>query len=105
MHHREEFLPDHRIFPETSQHATGDQIGALLINATSGHAMVGRLDYHANALRLQHVFDRVGDLSGHTLLDLKPLGIGLDYARQLGDADDTRIWHIGDPSTADDWRD
>jgi hypothetical protein len=51
------------------------------------------------------VLDRVGDLSGQTLLDLKPLGIRLDYARQLGDADDTRIWYIGDPSTADDRRD
>ena len=67
--------------------------------------MVGRLDDHPDALGLQHVLDRVGDLSGQTLLDLKPLGLGLDYARQLGDADDTRIWHIGDPSTADDWRD
>ena len=60
--------------------------------------MVGRLDDHPDALGLQHVLDRVGNLSGQTLLDLKPLGLGLDYARQLGDADDTRIWHIGDPA-------
>ena len=67
--------------------------------------MVGRLDDHPDALGLQHVLDRVSDLCGQTFLDLKPLGIGLDYARQLVDANDTRIWYIGDPSTADDWRD
>ena len=31
--------------------------------------MVGRLDDHPDAHGLQHVLDRVGDLSGQTLLD------------------------------------
>jgi hypothetical protein len=66
---------------------------------------VGRLDDYPDALGLQHMLDRVGDLSGQTLLYREPLGISLDYARQLGDADDTRIWQIGNPGTADDRRD
>ena len=67
--------------------------------------MVGRLDDHPDALGLQHMLDRVGDLSGQTLLDLESLGISLDYARQLGDANHTFIRHIGDPGAANDWRD
>ena len=60
-------MASHRIFPETTQHATGDQIGALLVDATRGHAMVGCLDDHSDALGLQHLLDRVGDLSSQTL--------------------------------------
>ena len=41
------------------------------------------LDDHADALRLQHLVNGVGDLCRQALLDLQPLGVGLDDPRQL----------------------
>ena len=58
--------------------------------------------HHADTLGLQHVVDRVGDLRRHLLLDLQPLGVRLDDARELGDADDAPVGDIGDPGAPDD---
>ena len=53
---------------------------------------MGRLDDHGDTPWLQLGIDGVGDLSGHLLLDLQPLGISLDHTCQLGDADHTIVW-------------
>jgi len=42
-----------------------------------------RLDDDADAARLHHLVDRLGDLRGQLFLDLEPLGIDLDETHQL----------------------
>ena len=66
--------------------------------------MVRRLDHHGDTLRLQHLFNGVGDLRRHAFLDLQPLGISLNDPRKLGDTHYAAIWHIGDTGTANDRR-
>lgn len=48
---------------------------------------MGRLDDDGNAQRLQLGIDGFGNLSGHLLLDLQALRIGLNHTRQLGNPD------------------
>ena len=55
-------------------------------HAAHHHAEVGGLDHHADARRLQHVHDRVGDLLGEPLLHLQPAREHVDDARELGEA-------------------
>ena len=65
---------------------------------------MGSLDHHGNTLRLQHLFNGVGDLRRQALLDLKPFGISFHDPRKLGDTNDTAIRDIGYPSAPDDRR-
>src|SRR5450631_963605 len=60
------------------------------------------LDNHANALWLQDFLNRRSYLRSHPLLDLQPLGIGVDNARQLGESYDPTVGNIGDPRLTDD---
>src|SRR3990172_133370 len=59
----------------------------LLAHAAHDHAQVRRLDDHPPALGVEPIFDEVGDLLGHALLDLEPPCEHLDDARQLREAD------------------
>ena len=77
---------------------------AALVHAARGHAFVRGLDHHADAARLQHVVDAVGDLRGHLFLHLEAARIGLDHARQLADADDLAVGQVADVRAADDRR-
>src|SRR5438874_1769323 len=102
--HAEEFLAGQRAVAETPQHPAGDQISSGLVHTAGGHAVMRCLDNHANALRLKHVVDGVGDLRRHLLLNLQALGINVDYPGQFGNADHAAIWDVGHPGPADDWR-
>jgi hypothetical protein len=42
-----------RVVAEAAQHAAGDKVGARLVDAASGHAVMRRYDDHADALRLE----------------------------------------------------
>lgn len=64
---------------------------------------MGSLDDDGNAQRLQLGIDGVGNLSGHLLLDLQALRIGLNHTRQLGNSDNPTSWKIGYMRLADDW--
>lgn len=99
---REKFLPRDRIVTEAAEHTAGHRVGVVLTDAAGRHAVVGRLEHDADALRPQHVLNGIGDLRRHLLLDLEPFGVSFDHACQLGDADDTPGRHIGHPGTADD---
>ena len=66
--------------------------------------MVQRLDDDADAVRLEHLVDGVGDLRGQLLLDLQAPGVDLDHAGELADADHAAAWHVGDFGVADDRR-
>ncbi len=59
-----------------------------------------RLDHHRHPARVQHLLDGIGDLRCQLLLNLKPLGIGIHHAGQLGNADDAparQIRHMRPP--------
>jgi len=64
-----------------------------------------RFDHYRDALRLEHLVERIGDLRRHLLLDLQPLGVDLDKPRQLRDADHPIVRQVGDVDLADDRRD
>ena len=61
-----------------------------------------RLDDDADALRLEHVVDRAGDLLGEPLLHLEPPREHLDDARQLAQPDDLAVRDVGDVRLAEE---
>ena len=69
--HAEEFLAGQRVVAEAAQHAAGDQVGAGLVHAAGSHAMMHRLDDHADALRLEDVIYGIGNLRRHYFPDGK----------------------------------
>jgi len=73
-----------------------------LMHAARRHALVRRLDDDRDALRLQHLLQRVRDLHRHLLLDLQALRIDVDEPRELRDADDAMARQVGDVRAADD---
>src|SRR5271165_4744765 len=105
MHHGEEFFAGHGVVPEAAEHAAGDQVGSVLVDAAAHHAVVLGLDHHCYALRLEDLVDEVSDLRGHPFLDLQPSGVHFHDAGELGDADHPAIRHIGNPGAADDGSD
>ena len=80
------------------------RLGVRLVHAARRHAVVDRLDDDADAVRLEHLVDRIGDLRGELLLDLQAPGIDLDHARELADADHAAARNIGHAGVADDRR-
>jgi len=81
--HAKKLLARQEVVAETTQHAAGDEIRPRLVYAAGGHAMMRRLDDHANPLRLEDIVDGVGDLRRHLFLDLQPLGINVHYPASL----------------------
>ena len=73
---------------------SGHWVRAGLVYAARGHAVMRRLDDHANALRLEHIVDGIGDLRRHLFLDLRALRIRPPPG-QLGDADHAAVSNIG----------
>src|SRR4029079_8559118 len=61
---REELLARSLIGTEQTANRAGDCLGVLLLDAAHHHAEVIRFDDHPNALRLEHIVDRAGDLFG-----------------------------------------
>src|SRR5712671_4393189 len=100
----EEFLPRQRIVAKTTQHPAGDQIGARLVDAARRHAVMRRLDDHGDALGFEDIVDRIGDLRRQLFLDLQPLGIDVDHAGELADADHPAVRDVTHPGLADDGR-
>src|SRR5271157_3298911 len=103
MNHRHELLSGHRIVAEASKHSACHQIGSMNVDAPARHAMVRRLDHHGDTMRVQHLFNGIGDLCGQALLDLQPLGICLHDPDKFGYTHDAAFWNIGHPGAADNW--
>ena len=73
-----------------------------VVDAAGGHALVLGVDQDGDALGLSDVLDGVEDLRGHGLLRLQALGVDLDDAGDLGDADDAVERHVGDEGLAEE---
>src|SRR5215831_17964026 len=68
---RKKLAPGRGIGPEAAEHAARYHAHAGLVDTARGHALVSGIDDDADAARLQHLLDRVGDLGGQLLLDLE----------------------------------
>src|ERR671910_120702 len=78
-----------------------------LADAPHGHAQVLGLDHHHHALGLQRAVDLVRDLDGQLLLDLRPPGVGIDQASELGQPGDLPVvagdvGHVRPPDEGDE---
>ena len=60
------------------------------------------LDHHADAFRLKHLMNGIGDLRSHPLLNLQPFGIDLNNACQFGYSHHSMSWDVANPGAADD---
>src|SRR5438445_785639 len=95
-YHGQELAPSLAIVAEGAQHAAGHHGDVGLVHAARGHALVRRLDDHGDAARLQDLLQRVGDLGRELLLDLQAIGIGVDHAGELADADHAPVGQVAD---------
>ena len=100
--HGQEFAARLAVVAEGAQHAAGHHGDVGLVHAARGHALVRRLDDDGDAARLQHFLQRVGDLRRELLLDLQAVGVGIDHAGELADADDAPVGQVADMDLADD---
>jgi hypothetical protein len=98
--HAKEFLTGQGVVTKATQHTASNQVGAGLMDATSRHAVMLRLDDYPHALRPEDIVDGIGDLRRHLFLDLQALGIDVNHARQLGDAHHAAVWNVGHPGPA-----
>ncbi len=63
-----------------------------------------RLDHHGHALRVEVIPDALRHFGGQPFLDLQPLGIAVQHARQLGNSHHAVLRQIGDRCLAGDRR-
>src|SRR5207249_4802515 len=61
VHEPEELIPGLAVVPERPAQRAGHRLRILLLDAAHHHAEVIGLDHHADAERLEHAAERVGD--------------------------------------------
>ena len=76
----EELGPCDGAVGEVSTHRGSDDGRSGLAHAPHCHTQVLRLDNNGNAFWFQVLDERIGDLAGQPLLELRALGEGLDHA-------------------------
>ena len=74
------------------------------MHAARSHAVMRSFDDDCNTLRIKDIIDRIGDLSRHLFLDLQTLGLDLNHAGELTNANHTAAWNISHPSLPDNGR-
>src|SRR5437868_9155799 len=100
--HRKEFAPGPRIFAKSAQHHGRHHSDTGFVNAARRHALMRGFDHYGHAFWFENLLDTVRDLRTHFFLHLQPSSIGIDNARQFGDADDFPRRQISHMRTADD---
>ena len=81
---------------ELATNGRSDHLAILLLDSSTGHAMMLSLDYDHRTASLEDGHDVGGDLRGHSLLDLQSAGIDLDQPGQLADANYILAGDVGD---------
>src|SRR5262245_58385696 len=92
----QELLAGLRLVAERADHPAGDHTDVVLMYAAGGHAAVGGFDHHGDTLRIQRPIQCAGDLGRHPLLNLEPLRIDFNQARELGNPHNPVARQIGD---------
>ena len=72
------------------------------MDAARGHALMRRFNHHGHTLGLQHLFDGIRHLCRQLFLDLQPLGINFQNARQLADAHHAALRQVSDMRATND---
>src|SRR5262249_19366602 len=80
---REELVTGLWLIAKQTEHAARDHGGLRLVDASAGHAAMGRFDDNSDAARLQPRFQGVGNLRCHSFLNLEPLGKSIYDASDL----------------------
>src|SRR6202040_2748209 len=91
-----EELLAHLALVENAAQRGGHRLRPGLLDAAHLDAEVPRLNYHHRSLRLQLLLEERDDLLGEALLQLRALGVELEDARELGQAEDTVARDVGD---------
>jgi len=65
---------------------------------------VATLDYDTDPARCDHGIDGVRNLPSHPFLKLKPVGIGIDQARQLAQTHDPAVGNVADVRAPKEWQ-
>ena len=81
----EEFVPGGDGVVEAAEHGGGHHAGILFFNAAHHHAQVPGFDDDADALGLEGVHDRAGDLVGQAFLELQAPGVHVGQAGEFAD--------------------
>jgi hypothetical protein len=76
----QELRPGARVVAEQPAQRARDHLRVLFLDAAHPRAKVHRLDHHANAGRLKHMVNRLGDLLRQPLLHLETTRIDFDDA-------------------------
>jgi len=100
----EKFSARARIGSEVPKQLTRDHRDAVLTHTTRCHAMMRCLDDHADAFRLEHILNAMGDLCGHGFLYLQAARECLDNTGEFADADNVAIRQVANVGPADDRR-
>ena len=98
----QEFAARLALLAERAEHGAGGHAGVVLLDAANHRAHVDALGHDADADGIDDFVDELGDLAGHALLHLKPLGKHIHDARDFGQADDFAIGNVGDVNVADE---
>src|SRR5690606_16536564 len=93
-----------RLVLQDAAERAGDGMVPLLADAAGFHAHVASADDHPYPLRLQMLLQRVGDLIGEPLLDLKPTGEHVRQAGELGQHYILAVRDVGDSSRTENVR-
>lgn len=72
------------------------------MQAAAGHASVRPRNDNRHAMGSEHAVEGIGNFDRHSLLDLKPLGMGLDKASQFRNAHNAMARQIADVRPARD---
>src|SRR2546421_490751 len=84
----EKFGSGARVAPECAEHAGRDHLSARPLDSAHLHAEVARLDDHPDTFRGEYRAQRLRDLLGELLLDLKAVREDLDQSGNLAQPDD-----------------
>ena len=71
---RHELMAHLWLIAKQTEHAARDHCGLRLVDASAGHASMNALNDNGDAVGPQRCFQGVGNLRGHSFLNLEPLG-------------------------------
>src|SRR5579884_998460 len=79
----QDLRPAAGIGPKAAEHAGGHGLAARLLDPAHLHAEVPRLHHHRHPVGPNHLLQGLRDLARHALLELQPMGVQADQARDL----------------------
>src|SRR6187200_3470073 len=82
-------------------HGRGDHAAARFFHATNRHAAVRCFNHHGHALGTEFFDQQIGNVLGHSLLDLRAVRNHFDDAGNLRKSNDFTVGDIGDVGGAD----